>query len=681
MEAIRQLVIRMLAKGNKSGIVTTLPKKNVLDFQTMILAEKFMQNGIDPRVFKNADQAENMLKQLDEADKARASGITETESAKVFDLEGKEIPPGSKIMGGKAVDDLPPPGSRGGDEDIAAPILSSEETLKNMIMAENKQNIAAMKNRKMLDEAIDDASPGFANDIKYDAEIVAENLAERMGLVYDDLPTKQRLDLYDQAYTGLSKQRFKNKPEPEDKADGGRAGYKFGIGPIKKFFDFANKKSPITAYSDYLKNVKEKTLKANETGKFSDLPIAEVGLPAASGAFITQQVKKKLKSINKEETQKNKDKMFKEISEEYKQMYKDKPEFLEKMLLSLHENIYMDKKADGGRIGYKDGPKLTDFLNVQASGTKSGKQQIVNAPKGFTIDKETFNAIIKADIPLSEKIDFLASYQYGKGRDRIEKDDQELFLGEGGFKDRRIGLGFNKDGEGIGGALMYNMETGEPEFKLKFEKKFNKGGRVGYKVGGFDKARRAYLKMLGIGAGTTAAVKSGILKFSDAIAPKVIQKVPINSSTTSVPPPYFFELAEKIKKLGKPDKVTYQDRVEITRYTGKNGDEYELVEDLSTGDIQITKDKTGVGSYGDKSFDTIEDRTVLEYKKGQGDEMTKGTPADEYDEYKVEFDQDGTMAGADDMDAIVQKEIIEEAKGDAPSIKKAGGGIARMLGE
>ena len=37
-------------------------------------------------------------------------------------------------MGGKAIDDdLPPPGSRGGDEDIAAPVQSSEETLKNMI--------------------------------------------------------------------------------------------------------------------------------------------------------------------------------------------------------------------------------------------------------------------------------------------------------------------------------------------------------------------------------------------------------------------------------------------------------------------------------------------------------------------------------------------------------------------
>ncbi len=68
MEAIRQLVIRLLAKSTKSGIVTTLPKKNILDFQTMILAEKFMQNGIDPNALKNADQAFNLLKQIDQAE-------------------------------------------------------------------------------------------------------------------------------------------------------------------------------------------------------------------------------------------------------------------------------------------------------------------------------------------------------------------------------------------------------------------------------------------------------------------------------------------------------------------------------------------------------------------------------------------------------------------------------------
>ena len=88
------------------------------------------------------------------------------------------------------------------------------------------------KNKTMIDEAIDNASPGFAGDIKYDAELVAEDLAERMGKVYDDLPTKERLDLYDQAYTGLSKQRFKGikkpKDDPEEKAMGGRIGYKDG---------------------------------------------------------------------------------------------------------------------------------------------------------------------------------------------------------------------------------------------------------------------------------------------------------------------------------------------------------------------------------------------------------------------------------------------------------------------
>jgi len=63
-----------------------------------------------------------------------------------------------------------------------------------------------------------------------------------MGLVYDDLPTKQRLDLYDQAYTGLSKQRFKNKPrpddDPEDFAKGGiaRIGLKEGTGMTRRTF-------------------------------------------------------------------------------------------------------------------------------------------------------------------------------------------------------------------------------------------------------------------------------------------------------------------------------------------------------------------------------------------------------------------------------------------------------------
>jgi len=249
LKAVFQWVLRTMMKSKgETGVVQTLPKKDIVELNTQITAQRLMQNGIDPTQLKNADQVENAIIAI-ESRPAVQQGLKSTESAKIFDLEGKEIPKGSKIMGGKAVDDLPPPGSRGGPDDIAAPVQSSEETLKNMIVAENKKNIAAMKKRKMLDEAIDNVSPGFSGDTKIDAELVAEDLAERMGKVYDDLPTKERLDLYDQAYQGLTKKKF---DPPEDMAQGGRAGYRFGIGPLLKRL---SQKSPKKAYTDYLESV------------------------------------------------------------------------------------------------------------------------------------------------------------------------------------------------------------------------------------------------------------------------------------------------------------------------------------------------------------------------------------------------------------------------------------------
>ena len=199
------------------------------------------------------------------------------------------------------------------------------------------------------------------------------------------------------------------------------------------------------------------------------------------------------------------------------------------------------------------------------------------------------------------------------------------------------------------------------------------GGRIGLKDG-MD--RRTFMKIMG-GLATLPIIGKFLKPAKTAKVAKDVSKV----VPSTQPPSYFFSLAEKIKLLGKESKVKPQERVNEYYYTGKNGDEYTLTEDISTGDMQIVKDKTGVGVSGEKSFDVINDRTVMDYKKGKGDETTKGTPADEYDEYKVEFDQDGTMAGADDISEITKKEIVDEVSDNIPSIKKASGGIARMLGE
>ena len=234
---IRNFIAKQMAGRSDDGIMITLRDPQKVELAENIMAELLMRNGIDPRAITSEAQLKTIINQIEAASKQTTqSGIRNVESAKVFDLEGKEIPKGSKIMGGKAVDDdLPPPGSRGGDEDIAAPVQSSEETLKNMIVAENKKNIAAMKQRKMLDDAIENQSPSLTGDRKYDADIVAEDLAERMGLVYDDMPTKERLDLYDQAYQALTKKKF---DPPEDMAKGGiaRIGLKEGSKMSRRTF-------------------------------------------------------------------------------------------------------------------------------------------------------------------------------------------------------------------------------------------------------------------------------------------------------------------------------------------------------------------------------------------------------------------------------------------------------------
>ena len=208
------------------------------------------------------------------------------------------------------------------------------------------------------------------------------------------------------------------------------------------------------------------------------------------------------------------------------------------------------------------------------------------------------------------------------------------------------------------------------------EDMFADGGRIGLKKG-MD--RRTFMKIMG--GLTTIPVFGKFFKGAEVAAP-VVEKA---AETATQAPTYFFNLMTKIKMFGKKSKVGPSDRVDEYSYTGKNGDEYTLTEDITTGDAQITKDKIGGRSYEEGSYDVIEDRTVMDYKARKQDfDVETQRPIDEsaeYEEYKVDFDQDGTEAGADAIDERIQKEIIEEAAEEAPSIKKASGGIARMLGE
>ena len=241
IDIIRRWVIqtRLKEQGKQGGVMITLPKKDFVDLNTSITAERLMRNGVDPNLITSVNQVENIINQLkkprviSQGDPEFSGIMGRLTGSNVIKRDfGKPFKEEIEKMGSKELTDSPLDDLKSIVDDFKP--MQTDDAIKTRIESGNKKTLAKIKQRqKMLDDAIEDASPGFANDIKVDADLVAENLAERMGKVYDDLPTKERLDLYDQAYTGLSKQRFKGmrKPDddPEDLATGGRVGLKAGM--------------------------------------------------------------------------------------------------------------------------------------------------------------------------------------------------------------------------------------------------------------------------------------------------------------------------------------------------------------------------------------------------------------------------------------------------------------------
>jgi len=196
--------------------------------------------------------------------------------------------------------------------------------------------------------------------------------------------------------------------------------------------------------------------------------------------------------------------------------------------------------------------------------------------------------------------------------------------------------------------------------------------RVPFAAGGGG--RRAFLKLLASIGGLTAAAKSGILGLGEGGAKKAVTET-VKQSAGNYPPPYFFKLVEKIKFMGDDitEKAATKDREIVKRYK-----DFEMTEDVATGDIVIKK--RNEGSFYDQ--DGIISDEYIVYKPGQADEMTKGKkPPAEYEEYTVRPDAEGKLRDSEDgLDSI--DEILEEVGDpDSMTLKKADGGrIGLFLG-
>ena len=209
------------------------------------------------------------------------------------------------------------------------------------------------------------------------------------------------------------------------------------------------------------------------------------------------------------------------------------------------------------------------------------------------------------------------------------------------------------------------------------------GGRIGYKKGSIDLARRGFMKAAaGVGAGL-GALKMGALKLFGKEGTRQVTKQIIKTDNVPGKPEWFDALVTKVinqgedvtKKFATQERQTVH-KLEIDSFKDSKGnkvslEEVRVTQDADTGEIRVeylTPDSPG------------ESQVDLVYKKPKPDESDPNPSAEFYAveseprvvnfDGDIEFDGENLVDNVDDLMTDTTKLKIL-AKGDAkPTLKE-----------
>jgi hypothetical protein len=141
--------------------------------------------------------------------------------------------------------------------------------------------------------------------------------------------------------------------------------------------------------------------------------------------------------------------------------------------------------AKGGRVGFNEGSKLTDYLKTNISAKTSSS----SPEEGVKVKQEILDGIISLNIPLSKKLKLLGDLKFGKNRAKVDLSElgkkYGIDLGEEVYKDKYFSPGLGAEyttDEGTKFNLMVNPE--DKGGSISVSRSFATGGRVGYQAGG-----------------------------------------------------------------------------------------------------------------------------------------------------------------------------------------------------
>ena len=175
-----------------------------------------------------------------------------------------------------------------------------------------------------------------------------------------------------------------------------------------------------------------------------------------------------------------------------------------------------------------------DFLDMVEYRLKHGNEKFMN-------DSEMF---------FGYKKNGRKPHEYGGlagmlGESTYQDEDHRVPYNEGGSISNVLPPDFDELNHDELMHIIKLLQTGEiPQFA--------DGGRIGFKLGGIDKARRLFLQAMGAGAAGIGAAKTGLfglLKGSKSTAVKNLTQIPIKDAKGM--PPWFKPLVNRIIKEGE----------------------------------------------------------------------------------------------------------------------------------
>jgi hypothetical protein len=145
-----------------------------------------------------------------------------------------------------------------------------------------------------------------------------------------------------------------------------------------------------------------------------------------------------------------------------------------------NEAIKRKLNATGGRVGFNEGSKLTDYIktNISASTSSSSPEE------GVKVKQEILDGIISLNIPLSKKLKLLGDLKFGKNRAKVDLSElgkkYGIDLGEEVYKDKYFSPGLGAEyttDEGTKFNLMVNPE--DKGGSISVSRSFANGGSTG----------------------------------------------------------------------------------------------------------------------------------------------------------------------------------------------------------